>query len=62
MLPRDLPAAPAGLFAPVTVLRPPDGTDWEVVARREQNGRMLANARLQKAKAWYDDVREAVSK
>lgn len=62
VLPRTLPPAPAELFAPVKVLRPPDGTDWEVVAKREQNGRVLANAKLVKAKAWYEDVREAYGK
>ncbi len=62
VLPRALPAAPADLFAPVTVLRPPDGTDWEVVAKREQNGRVLANAKLAKAAAWYDRVREGYGK
>jgi hypothetical protein len=62
VLPRQLPAAPAELFAPVVVLRPPDDTDWEVVAKREQNGRKLANARLAKAGAWYEDVRKAMAK
>ena len=62
VLPRALPAAPAELFSPVKVLRPPDGTDWEVVAKREQNGRVLANAKLAKAAAWYDQVRQAVAK
>jgi len=62
VLPRALPPAPAELFAPVKVLRPPDGTDWEVVAKREQNGRALANAKLAKAAKWYDQVREAVGK
>ncbi len=62
VLPRTLPPAPAELFAPVKVLRPPDGTDWEVVAKREQNGRVLANAKLAKAAAWYDDVRGAYAK
>jgi len=62
VLPRQLPAMPAELFAPVKVLRPPDGTDWEVVAKREQSGRVLANARLAKAGAWYEDVRRAVAK
>ena len=62
VLPRALPPAPAELFAPAKVLRPPDGTDWEVVAKREQNGRVLANAKLAKAGAWYEDVREAYGK
>lgn len=61
VLPRALPPAPAELFAPVRVLRPPDGTDWEVVAKREQNGRALANAKLAKAGAWYEEIRRAVA-
>ena len=62
VLPRALPPPPAELFAPVKVLRPPDGTDWEVVVKREQNGRVLANAKLAKAGAWYEGVREAYGK
>lgn len=62
VLPRALPPAPAELFAPVRVLRPPDGTDWEVVAQREQNGRALANAKLAKARAWYEVVRGGYGK
>ena len=62
VLPRTLPPAPAELFATVKVLRPPDGTDWEVVAKREQNGRVLANAKLAKARVWYEDVRGAYAK
>jgi len=59
VLPRALPQAPVELFGPVKVLRPPDNTDWEVVAKREQNGRVLANAKLAKAGAWYEQVRNA---
>lgn len=56
MLPRTLPPTPAWM-APVRVLRPPDGTDWEVVAKREQNGRLENAARLNCARRWLDERR-----
>ena len=56
MLARTLPPTPAWA-APVDVSRPADGTEWEIVARREQNGRKLANARLGCLVDWIDERR-----
>lgn len=56
VLPRELPPAP-GWAQPVKVPRPPAGTDWEIVALREQNGRQEANARLVRFARWYDERR-----
>lgn len=56
VLTRTLPATPAWA-QPVEISRPADGTDWEVVARREQNGRKLANGRLTCLVDWIDERR-----
>lgn len=61
VLPRVLPPAP-GWAQPVTVLRPPDGTDWEIVAQREQNGRAEANARIVRFVRWYEERRLELGK
>lgn len=53
MLPRELPPKPA-YVAPVPVARPADGTDWRIVALREQNARKEANSRLVRFGQWYD--------
>jgi hypothetical protein len=56
VLARTLPATPAWA-KPVAVPRPPDDTDWEIVARAEQNGRKLANGRLTCLADWIDERR-----
>lgn len=56
VLARSLPATPSWA-KPVEVSRPPDDTDWEIVARREQNGRKLANGRLSCLVDWIDERR-----
>ena len=56
MLPRDLPPAPAWAV-PVEVSRPAEGTDLLEVAKREQNARKLANARLVQFGRWYEERR-----
>ncbi|HEV7278376.1 MAG TPA: hypothetical protein VGN80_19015 [Devosiaceae bacterium] len=56
VLPRQLPLAPEWAV-PVAVSRPPAGTDWIEVAKREQNGRLEANARIVKFGTWYEERR-----
>lgn len=55
---RDFPPTPA-FAVPVKVLRPPDGTDAEVVAKAEQNGRLANGARLVCLVRWIDEGRVA---
>lgn len=56
VLARTLPPTPAWA-KPVAVARPAEGTDWEIVAKREQNGRKLANGRLICLVDWIDERR-----
>lgn len=56
VMPRQLPPAPEWAV-PVAVPRPPAGTDWIEIARREQDGRLEANARLSRFGTWYDERR-----
>lgn len=56
VLPRELPPKP-DWAVPVGVSRPPAGTDWIEVAKREQNARKAANSRLVRFGEWYDERR-----
>jgi len=56
VLPRQLPPTPA-FAVPVKVLKPPPGTDWEIVAKGEQNGRLANAARLTCLVRWIDERR-----
>lgn len=60
VLARTLPPTPVWA-QPVTVARPADGTDWEVVAQREQNGRKLANSRITCLVGWIDERRQELA-
>lgn len=60
VLGRTLPPTPAWA-QPVHVSRPADGTDWEVVAKREQNGRLLANGRIVCLVGWIDERRQELA-
>lgn len=56
VLPRLLPPTPA-FATPVKVLKPPASTDWEIVAKREQNGRLANAARLNCLVRWIEERR-----
>ena len=60
VLARTLPPTPAWA-QPVNVSRPPDDTDWEVVAKREQNGRKLANGRIICLVGWIGERRQELA-
>lgn len=61
VLPRELPALPAWA-KPVGVARPPDGTDWRVIAKTEQNARKENAGRLACLVRWYGERRAEFAK
>lgn len=56
VLPRALPPLPEWA-RPVGVERPPDGTDWRVIAKTEQNARKANAQRLGCLGRWYEERR-----